>query len=66
MQCVFLLWFVSGIIGFILYCMNSNVRPKNKGLLIAAFCTHTFLGLIGLLYGYICFAGRKNKIKNEK
>ncbi len=58
-------WHLLGFVGFILYCMNSNTRPK-KRLLIIPFCTHTFFGLLGLFYGYVCFSGRNAlKVKNE-
>ena len=57
------IWHILGIIGFMLYCMNKNTRPKKKGLLAVAFFTHTFFGLIGLFYGYVCFLGRKIKVR---
>ena len=60
------LWFLSGIIGYILYCLNGDTRPKKIGYLIVAFCTHTFFGLIGLFYGYVCFSSRKNKVAKIK
>ena len=53
-------WFSLGIMGFILYCLNQNIRPKKKYLLMVAFCTHTFFGLLGLFYGYVCFSSRNN------
>jgi len=53
-------WHVIGFFGFILYCQNKNTRPKKIGLLMVAFLTHTFFGLIGLFYGYVCFSGRNN------
>ena len=58
-----IVWILLGISGFILYCLNSNTRPKKIGLLFVAFCTHTFFGLIGLFYGYVCFSGRNNSVK---
>ena len=60
---VWIIWHILGVIGFILYCSNSNIRPKKKGLLAIAFWTHTFFGLIGLFYGYVCFSGRNKKIQ---
>jgi len=54
------IWHILGIIGFVLYCLNGNTRPKKLKLLAIAFCTHTIFGLIGLFYGYVCFSGRKN------
>lgn len=55
-----LIWHILGIIGFVLYCMNTNTRPKKWHLLVVAFCTHTLFGPIGLFYGFVCFSGRKN------
>jgi hypothetical protein len=63
-----LLWPILGILGFALYCSNPNTRPKKWYLLMIAFCTHTFFGLIGLFYGFVCFSGRKYKprgIRND-
>ncbi len=56
------IWHILGVIGFVLYCMNGHTRPKKIGLLSLAFFTHTFLGLIGLFYGYVCFSGRNTKV----
>jgi len=58
---LYLSWHIAlGIIGFTLYCLNKNIRPKKIGLLIVSFCTHTFFGPLGLFYGFVCFSGRHN------
>ncbi len=57
---IFAIWPLLGLLGFVLYCLNKNTRPKKIGLLMVACFTHTFFGLIGLLYGYICYSGRNN------
>jgi len=60
-----LIWFILGIIGYILYCCNKNTRPKKIPLLMVAFCTHTTFGLIGLFYGYLCFSNRHVKVRTK-
>ena len=58
------IWLLLGLIGFVMYCSNKNTRPSKWYLLCIAFCTHSFFGFIGLLYGYFCFAGRNNKCQH--
>jgi hypothetical protein len=62
---LFLIWCLLGISGYVMYCMNEQSRPKKMGYLVVAFCTHTFFGLLGLFYGYVCFSSRKNKITEK-
>jgi len=57
---IWIIWHLLGVIGFVLYCMNPNIRPKKIHLLLVAFCTHAIFVLMGLFYGSVCFAGRKN------
>lgn len=60
-----LIWPALGMIGFAMYCSNSNTRPKKLYLLFAALFTHLCFGLIALFYGYFCFSGRKLKVKEN-
>lgn len=59
---VFQIWMLLGLIGFLLYCRNKNVKPKSQKLLLVALTTHTVFGLIGLFYGYVCFSTRNNQV----
>ena len=62
---VAMLWMILGLIGFLLYCGNKNVKPKKTKFLMLALFTHTCMGLIGLFYGYVCYSTRNNPVTVE-
>lgn len=63
MRWALVIWALMGLVGYVLYMSNKNTRPKTTFLCLLTLVTHTFFGPIGLLYGYICFSNRKNKLK---
>jgi hypothetical protein len=62
---ILIVWVLMGIIGYALYLSNPNTRPKKFFLCCIAFSIHCCMGFIALLYGYICFSNRKNKLSEE-
>jgi len=54
------IWVLLGFIGYCLYLSNKETRPKKIYLLPVALMTHLCFGVIGLLYGYVCFSSRNN------
>lgn len=60
-----ILWVVAGLIGFFLRLFNKGTYPAKKPLWILIIFTHIIFGLVGLLYGYICFSSRDKLSKDE-
>lgn len=60
---VVIVWILFGFAGYIMYLSNPNTRPKRIFFYPIALLTHCSFGLIGLVYGYICFSSRGGKLK---
>jgi hypothetical protein len=59
------IWVSLGLIGLILFYYDKNMRPE--GIVKTLFCifTHVFFGPMGLLHGYIPFAAKIKRRKNQ-
>jgi hypothetical protein len=56
-------WLLSGWAGFVLYMMNPNTRPSKKKYIPFAVITFSTFGLMALMYGKICWSGRKLQVE---